>query len=589
MRTAALCILALLLVQSSALAQTPLPPFQMERVELDNSAKASLTLAGGAAMKKGQYRVFGALHYQRNPLILTLDGVATAPVISDRFAVHLGGAYAIIDGFEIGLQIPIVVYPGGADLSANGIAAPDTFGFGMPVLSARWAFLRKAAGMPFDLAIDLAIPIPIGSNTALANDPAFGLVPRLSAGFELSALRINAELGFRIRAPGLPVGDRTLGSEFIWGFGPAVNITEMFRLELSLKSYVSLTNQPPGFELLGGARLAVGAFELFLLGGPGLGTAPGTPAFRIILGAAAASVPKKEEPKPEPKPVVKVDPCVEGSGYDLKDCPGLDADNDGVKNGVDECPRDPEDKDSFKDDDGCPDPDNDADGIPDESDKCPNEAGVVERMGCPIRDADKDGIEDASDACPNEAGIVELKGCPPKDQDNDTVFDHLDNCPTEAGPPDNQGCPKKVKQLVIITKEKLVIKDKIYFDTGKATIQRRSNLLLGQIANVLKSHPEIKLVKVEGHTDSTGPAEFNRKLSNDRANAVRDWLMKNGVTPDRLTAQGFGPDRPAMPNDTRAGKEANRRVEFIIADEPDKPAEKPPEKKGDDELMPLTP
>jgi outer membrane protein OmpA-like peptidoglycan-associated protein len=342
---------------------------------------------------------------------------------------------------------------------------------------------------------------------------------------------------------------------------------------------------PAGFELLGGARLTVGALELFLLGGPGLGTAPGTPAFRLILGAAAASVAKpKEEPKPEPKPEpVKVDPCVEGTGYDLKQCPDLDADGDGVKNGVDGCPMEPEDNDSFKDDDGCPDPDNDADGILDPADKCPNEAGGPERQGCPIRDADGDGIEDSADACPNEPGVPEFRGCPPQDQDTDGVMDNVDNGPTEPGPADNQGCPKKKKQLVIITREKLVIKDKIYFDIAKATIQKRSNVLLTQIADVLKGHPEIKLVRIEGHTDSTGSAETNRNLSAARANAVRDFLMKAGVTPDRLTAAGFGPDRPAMPNDTKAGREANRRVEFLIGD--DQPA-----LQGlDDDLTPLTP
>jgi OmpA-OmpF porin, OOP family len=584
MRTAALCSLALVLVSSSALAQTPVPSFNLERLELDNSAKASLTLAGGGAMLKRQYRVFGALHYQHRPLLLQVDGADAAAVVQGRFTVHLGGAYAIIDGLEIGLQIPVVVYQGGDDLSAQGLRPPDAFGFGAPVLSARWAFLRKTAGMPFDMAVDLAVPIPIGSNSALANDPGFGLVPRVSAGFDVSALRINADIGVKIR-PYTPMGTRALGSEFTWGVGMAVNIAESLRLEAALKSYISFANVPAGFELLGGARYTIGALELFVLGGPGLGTSPGTPAFRLILGAAAASTAKPrvvEEKKPEPV-VAKVDPCVEGTGYDLKQCPDLDADGDGVKNGVDACPTEPEDKDSFKDDDGCPDPDNDGDGILDGDDACPNEAGVPEKKGCPVRDEDKDGIEDSADLCPKEPGVPEFRGCPPQDQDKDGVFDNVDNCPTEPGPADNQGCPVKKKQLVIITKEKLVIKDKVYFDTGKATIQARSNLLLTQIADILKGHPEITRVRIEGHTDSTGSAETNRKLSAARANAVRDFLMKAGVTPDRMTSQGFGPDRPAMPNDTRAGKEANRRVEFLIGDE------QPALQNMDDDLVPLSP
>lgn len=597
MRTAALCSLALLLLHTSAHGQERIPAFSLERLELDNSAKGSLTLASGLAMQKHQYRVFGALHYQHRPLLLRVEGLGAEPVdldvVAGRFSIHLGGAYAIIDGLEIGLQIPVVVYQGGEDLSGVGLRQPEAFGFGAPILNARWAFLRKAAGMPFDLAIDLAVPIPIGSDRALANDPAFGLIPRASAGFEIQRVRVSAELGFKIRAPAPVIGDRTLGSEFTWGLGAALNVTDAFRLEAALKSYLSFTNQPAGFELLGGARYTIGALELFLLGGPGLGTAPGTPAFRLVLGAAAASSAKpkadqkpapRPEPKPEPKPasvVAKAEPCVEGSGYDLKQCPDLDADGDGVKNGVDGCPMEPEDKDDFKDGDGCPEDDNDSDGIPDAADKCPNEAGVPEKQGCPFRDQDKDGIEDSADACVDVPGVPEFRGCPPQDQDKDGVFDNVDNCPTEAGPTENQGCPAKKKQLVVITKEKLVIKDKVYFDTGKATIQKRSDILLTQIADVLKAHPEITKVRIEGHTDSTGSAETNRKLSASRANAVRDFLMKKGVTPDRLTAQGFGPDRPAASNDTREGRDANRRVEFLIGDE------QPQLQPLDDDLAPL--
>jgi hypothetical protein len=272
MRIAALSTLALLLATSSASAQTPVPSFQLERLELDNSAKGSLTLASGLAMRQRQYRVFGALHYQHRPLLLLVDGVDTAAIITGRFTVHLGGAYAIIDGLEVGLQIPIVVYQGGDDVSAHGITPPDAFGFGAPVLSARWAFLRKAAGMPFDMAVDLAVPIPIGSNTALANDPGFGLIPRVSAGFDVSMLRISAELGVKIR-PYTVMGTRALGSEFTWGLGAALNVTDNLRLEAALKSYISFANVPAGFELLGGARLTVGALELFLLGGMALGLA----------------------------------------------------------------------------------------------------------------------------------------------------------------------------------------------------------------------------------------------------------------------------------------------------------------------------
>jgi outer membrane protein OmpA-like peptidoglycan-associated protein len=208
--------------------------------------------------------------------------------------------------------------------------------------------------------------------------------------------------------------------------------------------------------------------------------------------------------------------------------------------------------------------DADGDGIEDGQDKCPSEAGPAERQGCPVRDADKDGIEDAQDKCPTEAGLKELRGCPAKDSDNDGVADHLDNCPTEAGVASNQGCPEKQKQMVAIQKGKLEIKEQVFFATGKAVIQPRSFKMLDQVAKVLREHPEVDLMVIEGHTDNRGNAEANRKLSLARAESVKKYLVIEGVEESRLQARGFGPDQPIASNDTEKGRAANRRVEFII-------------------------
>lgn len=280
---------------------------------------------------------------------------------------------------------------------------------------------------------------------------------------------------------------------------------------------------------------------------------------------------------------------------DTDGCPEADNDKDGIDDEEDQCRDVPEDKDGIQDEDGCPETDADGDGVldekdkcplvkgsaanngcpdgdkdgdtvPDSADKCPDVKGAVENAGCPDTDKDGDTVVDRLDACPDEKGLVDNKGCPYADGDKDGVADRFDNCPTEPGPADNQGCPAKQKQLVQITKEKIVIKDKVYFDTGKATIQPRSFPLLEQIASVMKSHAEIKLLQVEGHTDSTGSAETNRKLSNDRANSVRDFLVSKGVETARLKPIGFGPDKPVDTNDTPAGRENNRRVEFNIVD-----------------------
>jgi outer membrane protein OmpA-like peptidoglycan-associated protein len=131
--------------------------------------------------------------------------------------------------------------------------------------------------------------------------------------------------------------------------------------------------------------------------------------------------------------------------------------------------------------------------------------------------------------------------------------------------PEDKGCPKG-KVLVIVKQEKIEILQKVHFATAKSTIMRDSFALLDQVFLVLKTHEEIKKVRIEGHTDSQGRPEFNMKLSQDRANAVRDYLLKKGLAPERLEAVGYGLEKPIADNKTAKGREANRRVEFMIAE-----------------------
>ena len=117
---------------------------------------------------------------------------------------------------------------------------------------------------------------------------------------------------------------------------------------------------------------------------------------------------------------------------------------------------------------------------------------------------------------------------------------------------------------VVVTKERLELKEKIFFETGKSVIRPESHGLLDEVAAALKGNPEVKRVVVEGHTDNKGSKVLNTKLSKGRAEAVRAYLLKKGVEPVRLDAKGFGPSRPIADNATAKGREENRRVEFVI-------------------------
>jgi outer membrane protein OmpA-like peptidoglycan-associated protein len=247
-----------------------------------------------------------------------------------------------------------------------------------------------------------------------------------------------------------------------------------------------------------------------------------------------------------------------------------DRDGDGLLDNVDKCPKEPEDKDDFEDDDGCPDPDNDKDTVLDASDKCPLEPedkdDFEDADGCPDPDNDADGIADVNDKCPIEAedkdGFEDEDGCPDKDNDKDGVLDATDKCPNEPGPADNNGCPKKYEHIVV-TNDKIELKQKIFFDTNKASIQPRSFGLLDEIASVLRGRSTMT-VRIEGHTDSRGARAHNLKLSQSRADSVRQHLVGLGIEPQRMESRGYGPDQPIETNKTAAGREKNRRVEFII-------------------------
>ena len=245
------------------------------------------------------------------------------------------------------------------------------------------------------------------------------------------------------------------------------------------------------------------------------------------------------------------DACPEVAGLkEFNGCP--DTDGDGIADKDDACPQ----VKGPKEFNGCP--DTDGDGIPDKDDACPEVAGPKEFNGCP--DTDGDGIADKDDKCPDVAGPAENGGCPWPDTDGDGVLDKDDQCPNEAGPASNNGCPEPndddQKRLNQYAKT-------ILFDTGKASIKFESAEVLNQIINVLKKFPKSRF-RIEGHTDSVGKKQKNIELSQNRADAVKIYLIQGGIDQSRLESIGYGPDKPIASNKNKKGRELNRRVEINL-------------------------
>jgi len=237
-------------------------------------------------------------------------------------------------------------------------------------------------------------------------------------------------------------------------------------------------------------------------------------------------------------------------------CPIPDTDGDGINDEEDKCPTVP----GVAKYNGCPIPDTDKDGINDEEDKCPTVPGVAKYHGCPIPDSDSDGINDEEDKCPTVPGVARYNGCPIPDTDKDGVNDEEDRCPTVPGPASNHGCPVIKKEL--IQKINFAAKS-LLFQTGKAVILKKSYLQLDNVVRILKADSSFNL-EIDGYTDNSGDSIKNVKLSTDRANAAKAYLIKKGVAAKRLNAQGFGPTKPIAPNKTPQGRAKNRRVEFTL-------------------------
>lgn len=256
-----------------------------------------------------------------------------------------------------------------------------------------------------------------------------------------------------------------------------------------------------------------------------------------------------------------------------------DDDKDGVFNIRDLCPNTP--RGAIVDIDGCP-IDFDADGVPDNLDKCPNtpiEAyAYIDSEGCP-EDLDQDGVYDYLDRCLETPAdlvhTVDSFGCPidtthqvtlatesadDMDSDKDGILDKDDACPTTYGVPENKGCPQLKQEIRNLLQKSLA---GIQFEFDKADIRPESYSLLNKIADVFIQNKNYT-IEIQGHTDTSGEYQYNMILSQKRAESVRNYLIEKGVSPDMLTAIGYGPDKPIADNSTKAGRKLNRRVEFQV-------------------------
>ncbi|MFI5301788.1 MAG: OmpA family protein [Polyangiales bacterium] len=606
------------LATSAAHAQTAVSGFAIDRFE--PSERGSEWFVQDSLDFRGHLRpVIGVVaDYSHDDLVIyNPNGSQHFAPVEDMLLAHVGASLVLLDRLRFGVNLPVALFMDGDNASLEGYrySAASGFAIGDLRLSGDVRLLGKY-GDAFTAAFGVQVFVPIGSQSNYTSDGSVRIAPRLQVAGDVSMFAYAARVGFDYRSlestinatsslgstfsfgasAGLRLMDRKLliGPE-IWGSTVVVNgnafndVTSP--LEANLGAHYTFGDWRVGGAWGFGVTRGYGSPQDRLLASlewaPQAKTAPADRDHDGILDVddACPDVPgiKSADPTKNGCPdrdhdgiVDKDDACPDVPGLASSDptkngCPLADKDNDGIPDDEDACPEEKGVKSSDPKMNGCP-PDRDGDGIPDKDDACPDVAGPSNpdktKDGCP-GDRDGDGIRDDKDACPDEKGVAsddpKKHGCNP-DRDGDKILNEDDACPDAPGPkskdPKKNGCPS-----VAIVGGEIKILQQVKFATDRAEILPESDKILGEVSKILREHPEITKVRIEGHTDNRGGADHNKDLSTRRAASVVKWLTTKGkLDAKRFESEGFGQDRPIDTNDTPEGRQNNRRVEFHIVE-----------------------
>lgn len=491
-------------------------------------------------------------------------------IVRHSIFAHVGASLVLWNRLRLGANAPIAIYQEGetAFVPETGVTyvPPQSQSFGDVRVGTDLRLFGRY-GDPMTGALGVQVFLPTGSRADFTGDGTVRVQPRALVAGDIGAFAYAARVAFQYRPRDASFGTADLGSELLFAGSAGVRLADK-KLLIGPEVFGTTGLADPFSKLASplegifGFHYTAGDVRFGAGGGTGFTRGYGAPAARWLVSFEWA--PRYEEPE---KPVVAPPPS--------------DRDNDGILDDDDACVDRAGVRSENPMENGCP-PDRDKDKVFDDEDACPDVPGVRQtdpkQNGCPP-DSDKDGIIDADDACPDVPGIKtddpKTNGCPDPDRDKDGIVNEQDACPDIPGKPDpdpkKNGCPKAFVQGTQIK-----ILDQVKFATGKADIVkgRDSEEVLDAVLKVMTDHPEIKKVRIEGHTDNRGPADMNKKLSAARAASVVAWLVAHGVDVSRLTSAGFGPDRPIDDNTTEEGRRQNRRVEFHI-EQTDTPAPAP--------------
>jgi OmpA-OmpF porin, OOP family len=539
--------------------------------------------------------------------LLAFDDGTNQYTVTDVITATLIAAYGIHVGpleLELGGSLPLTILTG--DRGAIGTGPNDALqlgeqGVGNAGLHLKTRFIKSSRPPHLGVGMIASVYLPTADPKAswMGDDQVtpqlLGIVDKEFGRDGRLRLSLNAGVRLRRTRTFIDMGD---------GGAPATNGTITASAELPVGFGAAWALSPHKFDLVGevfgaipigenegyrpleaiaGAKVYLARNSYLSFGaGRGLDTSQAAnPAVRAFIGIVF-------EPNLGDRDgdglKDDVDRCPDDpedrDGFDDEDgCPDNDNDRDGILDMDDRCPLVPEDRDGFQDEDGCPEGnanDRDNDGILDNLDKCPDEPedfdNFQDQDGCPDPDNDGDRILDVDDLCPNDPEdfdkFEDEDGCPDNDNDKDRILDKLDKCPNQPetynNVDDEDGCPDADRGVVIEKKTILEILRPINFEFDSAVIKKDSYYILDAVAAALNGNPNILLVEVAGHTDERGEDAYNLDLSDRRAASVVKYLTEHGIDRKRLESQGYGETRPVINEHSEAAWAKNRRVEFLI-------------------------
>jgi OmpA-OmpF porin, OOP family len=444
--------------------------------------------------------------WARSPLVAYAPGdVERRAIVRDQLLLHLGGSLVVADRWRFGLDLPFAPYQDGeaVDFADQRYRPATKPAFGDLRIAAD-VRIAGTSGDPLVLAAGMRLWAPTGVASQMTGDGAARLGPQVLAAGDVGPFVWAARLAFVERWRDDVYAGSKLGGELSGGLGAGIRLVDG-RLVVGPEVFASTGVHAFFGRRSTPAEVLVGA-HYDVGAGVRAGASVGAGIGRGYGAPALRMVASLEWTPPIPPP---------------------DRDRDGIFDGADACPDEAGPPSSDPEANGCPEP------VP---------------MPMPREDADGDGIFDTEDACPAVGGV-------------------------HTKDPMTNGCPPQPeKPLAVVTPTEIRIEQQVRFQTDSAELLvggrggGENDAVLGEIKRVLDEHPEIRKVRVEGHTDAVGNDAYNEELSARRAASVARWLVEHGVAEGRLVTEGFGSRQPIDSNATEAGRANNRRVVLRIVE-----------------------